>query len=156
MLPLRDKENVGAVHNGSKILRSPLTPARHGLASRENILERNSIALSANPPKKKDVTCNLTAGDEIYDAAAVEAAQSPQTTERSAQVLKNVERDASAPAADPLRDSIERQKAAKKSSPMQADMSPIAHMRLQRTAHIEGAASKEHPAGESVINHLSS
>ena len=154
MLPLRDKENVGAVHNGSKTLRSPLTPARHGLAFKENNLERNSAALSAVTPKREDAVCNLTAGDEINDAVTVEAARSPHTTERLAQVLKTVERDASAPAADPLRDSIERQKAAKKSSPMQADISPKAQMGLQRTAHIQGAASKEHPAGESIINHL--
>ena len=154
MLPVGDKENVGAVHNSSKTLRSPLTPARHGLAFRQNLLERNSIALSAGTPKKEGVVCNVTAGDEINDAVAVEASQSPQTTERSAEVLQNVERDASAPAADPLRDSIEREKAAMKSPPMQADMSRKAQMGLQRTAHIHGAASKEHPAGKSVFIHF--
>ena len=149
MLPLRDKENVGAVYTSSKFLRSPLTPARHGLGFGENILEKDSIALSACTQKEEDVLCNVTADNKIDDTVAVDAAQDLQTAERAAQVLNDAERVALDSAADPPGDSIEWQSAARTSSRMHADMFIKAHTGLERTAVIQGAASKEHPAGES-------
>ena len=150
-LPLRDKENVGAVHKSSKILRSPLTPARHGLAFRENVLEKNSIALSAGTHEEEDVVCNVTAEEKFDVTVAVDADQRSQTTELAAQVSSDAERDASTSAPNPPGGSIGWQTAARRSSLMQADMSSNAQTGLQRTAVIQDAASKDHPAGESLI-----
>ena len=155
MLTLSDKENVGAINNRSKIPRSPLTPARQGLAFRENILETKSIDLSADTRKEEDVACDATADTKTDDDVAVEAAQGAQTTEHAADVSNNAERDASDSAAEPLEGTFVWQAAARRASPMRADMSPNAQTDLQRMADLQGAASKEHPPGKSVSVYVS-